>query len=360
MSSLLSDLRNMFPWMDQIGLSPEFFQQLSAESATADEIVTKLRQQPQYKQRFPGLWRSDGSLRMNEAQYMATEDAFRQKATQAGLGDQFKNPQSFVGLFDSEQDPQEFGDRLATYNQLKVSGRAVKDAFYVYAGMKISDDQLFEATVDPAASQRLTNEYNSKVASQKFDYTTWITRATEVGLGRVSAQLTQLQTQGAVTGQAVQTVMQTDPNFARQIMDVLYTGGGSTATGTLSLNDLMHSFEYAAIGAAATNAGLTLPTKDRIAQIRAAGVDRAKALAAYGQFGQNKGQIGAASDRYGLGAFGQNEFEQAQFLGDASKQNQLDSAQAIEQAAGKQQGQFRLEQSQQGGFVQQGLRSPSV
>jgi hypothetical protein len=356
---LMNELRSMFPWMDQIGLSPEFFQQLSSEAASSDEIITKLRQQPQYKQRFPGLWRSDGSLRMTEAQYLSTEDAFRQKANQAGIGDQFKNPQSFVGLFDSEQDPTEFGDRLSIYNQLKVSGRETKDAFYVYAGMKISDDQLFEATVDPAASQRLTDEYNQKVAAQKFDYTTWITRATEVGLGRVSAQLAQLQSQGAVTGQAVQTITQTDPNFARQIMDALYTGGGSTATGTLSLNDLMHSFEYAAIGAAATGAGLTLPSKDRIAEIRAAGVDRAKALSAYGQYGQSKGQIGAASERYGLGVFGQNEFEQAQFLGDASKRNQMDSAQAIEQGAGKQQGQFRLEQSQQGGFVQQGLRNQS-
>jgi hypothetical protein len=234
----------------------------------------------------------------------------------------------------------------------------VKDAFYVYAGMKISDDQLFEATVDPTASKRLSDEYNQRVAAQKFDYTTWITRATEVGLERVSAQLSQLQSQGAVTGQAVRTITQTDPNFARQIVDALYTGGGNGEP--LSLNDLMHSFEYAAIGAAATNAGLSLPTKDRIAEIRAAGVDRAKAQQTYSQFGVAKGQLGAASQRYGMGSFGQNEFEKAQFLGDVASQTQMQSALAAEQGAGKQQGQFRMEQGRQGGFTQQGLRSPLV
>lgn len=358
--SLLADLKADFPWLDQIGFSVEFFQQLVANAASSAEIITSLRQTPQYKQRFPGLWRQDGSIRMTEAQYLARENDFRQVANQYGYGDNFKTPASFVGLFDSEQDPNEFKDRLDTYKQIQNAGQATKDAFYVYAGLQVSDDDLFEAVVDPAAAQRLTDEYNQRVASSQFDYVTWITRATEVGQQRVAKTLQDLAKTGAVTGTAVQAVLRTDPNFARTIMDALYHGGDVSPNGqTLNLQELLSSFEYASIGAAATQAGLTLPTKERIAEIRAAGIDRARASQAYVQFGQNKGVYDAAVKRTGGGDFGQQDFESAAFLGDAAAAARLQAGLARETAAGQEQGQFRMEATANG-IAQKGLRSTRV
>jgi hypothetical protein len=354
---LLDDLQADFPWLQQLGFTPAFFQDLVASSSSSAEIITQLRAAPQYRQRFPGLWRQDGSVRMTEAQYLAREQDMRNVLRQFGMGDQYSTPSSLVGFFESEMDPNELRERLEVYDTVKRSGRSTRDAFYVYAGLRISDDDLYDAVVDPAAAQRLSDEYNKRVASSQFDYTTWITRATEVGLERVTETLTELQRSGAVTGTAVQAVLRTDPNFARTIMDALYTGGdGTSAAPTLNLQELITSFEYAAIGAAATNAGLGLPTKERIAELRAAGVDRAKAQSAYQQFAANKGIYEASVQRVDGGQFGQQQFEDATMLGSADAMSTLQRGLAREEAAGQQQGQFRFDMDRQGRLEQAGFR----
>lgn len=357
-ASLLYELRAAFPWLDQIGLTAEFFQELVAGAASEAEIITKIRATSQYRARFAGLWRSDGSMRMNEAQYLDRENDFRQLILQYGLQDRIDidNPSSFVGLFDSEQDPNELRQRLDVWRNITTAGQAQRDAFYVYAGLRVSNDDLFAAVVDPAAAQRLSEEYRQRVAASPFDYTTWITRATEVGLSRVAETLTTLQRNGAVTSTAVQAILGVDPNFARTIMDAIYTGGGGTVTGTLNLQELLSSFEYAAIGSAATQAGLALPTRERIAEIRAAGVDRARALTAYGQFGATGNLYDSLVRRAGRGSFGQADFEDAAFLGDSGDQARLAAGIARENAAGERQGGFQFQQNRRGRFTQQGFR----
>jgi hypothetical protein len=42
-TSLLNELRALFPWIDQIGLSPEFFQRLIADSASGEEMLAGRR-----------------------------------------------------------------------------------------------------------------------------------------------------------------------------------------------------------------------------------------------------------------------------------------------------------------------------
>lgn len=354
--SLLDDLRAQFPWLDQMGFTPEFFQGLVADSAGPDEMITKLRQQPQYKARFPGLWRKDGSIRMNEAQYLQTEQSYRTLLRQYGYGDQYTTPQSLLGFFDNELDPNELQDRLQTYRKVRDDSQSVKDAFYVYAGLKVTEDDLYQAVVDPAAAQKLTDEYNSRVAASTFDYQTWMTRATEVGLQRVSDTLGQLQRSGALTGQAVQTVLKTDPNFARQIMDALYTNAGQPGQ-SLNLADLLSSFEYAAIGAAAKNAGFDMPTKDRVAQIRAAGVDRAKAQTAYTQFATaGASRIDDAVRRATQGRFTVQDFEDANFLGSGAASAALQNGLSREEGAGKTEGGFNQNLDRRGRITQAGMR----
>lgn len=356
-TSLLAELRSMFPWIDQIGLTPEFFQRLIADSASGEEMIARIRQEPAYRARFAGMWRQDGSLRMNEAQYMALENDYRSVLRQFGFAGSYTTPQSFVGIFDSEMDPNELRDRLSTYRALQENAAEVKDAFYVYAGLRVSDDDLYQAIVDPAAAQRLQDEYNARVAATTFDYGAWIQRATERGLERVTETLTNLQRSGALTGQAVQTILQTDPNFAKTVMDALYTNAGQPGE-TMNLSSLLASFEYAAIGAAARRAGLELPTKDRVAMIRAAGIDRSRAAQAYQQFGQRAGQIDDAVRRATGGRFTQTDFENATFLGDAAAQGALGAGLAREDAAGQTVGTFSQRMSDAGRIVQSGMKAP--
>lgn len=352
---LFAQLRADFPWLDQIGLDPAFFQNLVATAASADEVLVKLRDNPVYKARFPGLWRGDGSIRMNEAQYIQQEGSYRQLLQQFGYGDEYKTPQSLIGIFDSEMDPNELGQRLQTYRGIQDSGQGVKDAFYVYAGINLTDDDLYQATVDPGHAQALSQAYNANVASSSFDYSTWITRATEVGLKRVADTLTTAQKSGALTGAAVQAVLRTDSNFARTIMDAIYTNSGASNQ-TLNLEELISSFQEAAIGSAATGAGLSLPSKERIAELRTAGVDRARAMQSYGQYGAQGDVYRAASQRAGLGVFDQKAFEDAAFLGNGAAQQRLSTGLAREDAAGHQTGSFGIDQGTNGRYRQQGLR----
>lgn len=357
-SQFIAELRVAFPWMDEIGLDPQFIHEVAAEASGPDEILVRLRQSPQYQARFPGLYRNDGTVRMNEAQYLAREQDYRQLLRQYGFDPtEYETPSSMVGFFSAEMDPNELGQRLETYRQVERSSQTQKDAFYVYAGLDVSTDDLYEAAVDPASRQRLADEYNRRIASGAFDYETWITRATEVGLRRVADTLTSMSSRGAVTSAAVQSVLSTAPDFARQIMDAIYTGGDPGApSAQLDLESLLSSFEYAAVGAAADRAGLELPSRERLAEIRAAGLTRQQQIDAYTEFGQNRGVLSGSSQRAGFGGLTTTEFEDAAFFGDAEADRELRSSVAVERAAGADSGEFRFGE-RDGRLVQRGLRT---
>lgn len=355
--ALIDDLKASFPWIAQLGLSGSWFHNTAATSASSAEIVQKIRNTPQYKQRFPGLTRQDGTLRMTEAQYIQQEGTYRTLLKQYGFNEaDYRTPATLVGFFQSEIAPSELQDRLQVYKQVKEGGQNIKDAFYVYAGLDLSDDDLFEATVDPAAEQNLRTAYNQRVAGQKFDYQTYITRATHAGLGQLVKELQRLQARGAVTAEAVQRIQSVDPAFARQIMDAIYHGGkqGGQA-GSLDLQTLLTAFTYAGIGAAAKNAGLELPTKERLAEILAAGVDRQKAIEAYTEYGFQKKNLNAAVLRARGSTFTQKEFEASEFLGNVKARNELEAGLTYMRAAGADQGEFAFDQNRQGRFIQSGF-----
>lgn len=359
--ALIAELRNAFPWVERIGLTLNWFQNVAATAASADEVVQQIRGTSQYKTRFPGLLRQDGTMRMNEAEYLSTEDNYRQVLRQFGQPDAaLDSPQDFIGFFENDLDANEVRDRLTVYENVRSAGRDVSDAFYVYAGMRVSDDDLYAAVVDPAKGQQLTDEYNQRIAAQPFDYATWINRATEAGLSRVANTLGELQKTGKLTGGAIQNVLRTDSNFAAQIMDALYHGGDPRGGRFLNLNELMQSFEYAAIGAAAKGAGLEMPDRARAAEIRSAGIDRAAASNAYMDFAQMRGVYAGAvqrSTRTGRD-FSQSDFEDAAFLGNGSTRAMLDQALKQEQSLGEAQGTARFDVNRTGQVRQSGLRSP--
>lgn len=357
-SNTLADLSVQYPWLATIGLSPQWFQDTAATSTSDADVVGKLRQTSQYKTRFAGILNDNGSMKMNESQYLTQEANYKQLLQQYGVSpDKMNDPSDFVGFFNSDIDPNELKTRLDTYQQIKDGGQNVQDAFYVYAGMKVGVDDLYSAAVDPAAAQNLADEYNQKVAAQPLDYTTWITRATQAGLNRVSQTLGQLQASGALTGDAVQSVLKVDPNFARSIMDALYHGGDPTSGQTMDLQSLLASFEEASIGSAATGAGLVLPDKARIMELRAAGVTKAAAQSAYSQFSSQQNLYAGSVQRMtdNSRSFTQSDFEQAALLGNGQQSDLLARAQKQEDSYGAAGGQFQFNQNKRNQFTQQGL-----
>lgn len=354
-SWLEQTLYAQFPWIQQMGLADQIRQWAADPSVTVDGLVTQLRQTSQYKSYMQGIFNDDGTMRMDEATFLAQRDQMKQVMRNYSRGTvEYDKPDDFKAFFDAGIDPQQLDTRLKAYDQITRSGQDVKDAFYVYAGMKLTNDDVYKMTVNPEHAADLTNQYNANVASSPLDYGTWITRATEAGLGRVVTTLTDLQKQGVATGNAIDQVRQLDPTFARQLTDALYHG--QSATGPfLSLNELMHTVEYSLIGGAALQSGLSMPTQARLDALRAAGVDRAQALKGYGEIAAQQNQLQGALGRANLGQFSQADFEKAVFLNSAHETDLLNRAQAGDKALSVGSGAAGFQQSQSGQIAQGGL-----
>lgn len=325
-----------FPWWQQLAIPMSQLQGWIAQGLSGDALYNQITKTPQYESYFPAIRRSDGTKRMDEAQYKQREDDYRTLMKQYGDPSySYTNPSDLSAFFEQEIDPNELKQRFDVYKSVQ-NDQDVKDAFYVYAGMKPTDDQLYYAIVSPTARKALEDEYNRQVAAKPLDYLTWVSRAAEAGLSRVTNMTGALTQQGILTGVALQRIQAVDPNFARQMMDQLYHGGDPSANTTqlLNLDELMHSFEYAMLGSAASVNGFQLPDKQRLEQIRNAGIDRTKALQAYGDYAHNQNLIAGEVSRAGGGTFGQNEFEQAVLLQQGDAAGTLAQAQAQEKALG--------------------------
>jgi hypothetical protein len=354
---MISYLKANFPWLERVGASADWLRQQAIDVAQPDEILTRLRQTSGYKAATQGIQRADGTLRMSEKDFFDRTNDFRKVLKQYGRSDyEYDNPNDLLSFFESEVDPNELKQRLETYQAIDRSSQDMKDAFYVYAGMRVSTDDLYNATVRPESQRQMQDEYMQRTSAAPLDYQTWITRATEAGLNRVTKRLQDEQSNGALTGQAVSSVMSIDPAFARQMADVLHTG--SNGTRTLELPELMHAFETAMIGSAASANGLQLPDAQRIEEFRQAGVDRAKALKSYGDFGVKKNLLDAVVQRATGGkTFDQKQFEDASFLHTKDASNLLEQGLAGEQAAGFRSGAGAISQGRDGLVKQGGFRS---
>lgn len=348
-----------YPWLVDIGITVEQIQEWIIEGYEGETLVNVVRQTPQHRARFPFMRSADGTLRMNEAQYLARENDYRQVLSRNGIDvREYRAPATFAGFFEAELDPNELEQRLSFYGQLRRGSANTRDAFYVYAGMRVSVDDIYEAIVDPTKREALVNEYEVRVAKNPLDYQTWITRATEAGLERVTSDLIELRNQGVAVDDALARIRQLDPAFATQIMDVLLHGGDVSGNGRLlNLDELVHAFEYAMIGSAATESGLVLPEKERIEAIRQAGIERSEALRAYSEYSMERNLLAGAVQRARVSqqVFDQDQFERAVFLRQGEAAQLMEQGQRHEEALSKAGGGFGFTQDEAGRVRQEGL-----
>jgi hypothetical protein len=228
----------------------------------------------------------------------------------------------------------------------------------VYSGLNFSDDDLYEALVDRGKGQQLAESVNAAVGQQLSGpgaWEGWIDRARQAGQARIVTIFEQARQHGSTYASTIQQVMNIDPAFANDIMDALYTGGDPGAGDYLDLTSLLDAYEFMAIGAAAEGAGLELPTKERLAEIRAAGIQRSQAIDAYQKFGMDKNKLNAAVLRARGETFTQTDFEQSQFFGDIEATRELEAGQTYMASQGKGTGQFAFSRGSRGQFVQTGL-----
>ena len=357
MPSAVDIVNSAFPWLKNLGLGDRILQ-WTQQGYNADTMLGLVRQTQQYKSMFEGITRDDGTMRMNESQYLANRDAYSTMLFNY-TGQRITSSSQIAGLMENEVAPAEFEKRLQVLDTVKRDGAQVRSAFYIYAGIKLSDDDLYGYVVDPTKRSELDKSYSQQAASTKLTYDMFITRSTEVGIQNVTDQLANMRDQGIATDEAVRRMQSINPDMAKQMTDLLYHGGDPQGGSLLGLNQLQSALEYALLGSAATEQGFNLPTADRIAAFREAGITRAKALDAYGTFSSQMGKIQGETERVGH-EFGQADWENAQFLRNGAAMATLGQAQAQEQALGSANNAGAISFDQQGRVVQRGLSNTSA
>jgi hypothetical protein len=364
-TTLWQDVLEFNPWLQTLGISAARLKELAATSSGASELMAKLRQEDVVKRRTQAMYRADGSRRFaSEAELFAWEDQVRDVLRRSGVDvdREYANPQSLIGFAESNLSPDEVRDRLQVWKGVTEAGQRAREIFYVYGGLNFSNDDLYEALVDPSKGQELQDSVNAGVAQQLSSpnaWEAWIDRARQAGNARVVDILTQAQQMGSTTAAAVQRVINVDPAFANQIMDSIYNGGDPDAGDFLDLTAMLDAYEFMAVGAAAQGSGLELPTLERLREIRAAGVERAQAIDAYQQFGLSKDRLNGAVQRARGQQFTQADFENAQFFGDLSARQEMQAGEAYARGAGRGSGQFSFGRGKRGQFVQAGMTALS-
>ncbi len=332
------EVRALYPWAETLGLG-DLVSDLILDDASANQIVAEVRNTNQYKRTFPGMVGPDGRRRFgSERQYLDQVESYRDVLMAAGWYDPATDsPQDYAAFMDSGIDPNELRDRATIYKTLEAGTSELRDAFYVYAGMDVSVDDLFQAVVAPEFGQQLAAEYNREISSTGLDYETFITRATERNLEKVADTLTELEANGVVASGVAAKVRSVDPEFAREMMGAI----ANTGDRTLALDELSWSFQYAMLGSAATEAGLALPDKDTVEALRVAGVSRAQAARSYNRFStQGEGLQGMVRRTGTSTGIDQKTYAMADMLETGSGVDLIARAEALENALGRTAGSY--------------------
>ena len=333
MANALETIKDSFPWLENLGLA-EWLRDQTNNNVDTNTVMGLVRKTTQYQTMFAGIRRDDGTMRMNEAQYLDTQEGYRTVLRAYGISEEKMNSsQDLAGFMEADMDATELEDRLRMHDTLKRDNGGIRDAFYLYAGIDMSEDDIYNYVVNPDARNTFDSEYNERVATTPLDYATWLDRATQLGLNKVADALSDLENAGVVTGDAIRRIQSTDTGFASEMMDLLYNGGAAEAP-FLNTNELMLAFESALIGGTAADQGLQTPDKDRLEMFRQNGVDRAAAQKAYSTFSSQRSLIDSTLQRAGISGFTQSDYEDAIFLQKADPATALRKAQAQEEALG--------------------------
>lgn len=220
----------------------------------------------------------------------------------------------------------------------------LRDAFYVYGGIDVTVDDLFDAVVDPTKKKALEDAYNEATTGSVTNYETFIQRATTVGIERLTKSLGDLQATGQVDDTTVAQVLRMDPMFAQNLMGAIYQNPGGN--GFLGLEELESAFEYAVLGSAATEAGFSMPDTETLEKFISQGIDGARLRGAYNTLGQRQsslqGMMARATQSSDVSISQVQSAFEGSLLGESSE---LRYAQATESALGQAGGGFAAQRA---------------
>lgn len=357
MSDLAAEIKASFAWAYEMGIGA-IIDDAIKRNAALSEVTALVRESPQWEAVFPGFYRTDGSKNYRtEAEYLQAVSDYRNVLKDYGMYDEAQdNPQNYVAWMELQVDPNELQQRFQTYRALESGSQGLRDAFYVYGGLNVTVDDLYESVVDPTRGAELQAEYDQATAGGAFSYETFLNRVSEVATRRLTEQMGWLERQGYAPSSAVQNLLGAQPEQVRQFLDIIYTAGNNSTGGYMSLEELVTTYTYAMLGSAASEQGLVLPSQEKLERYVQAGVTRTRAMEAYGAYSVAQHGLAGMASRANIRNIDQGLFEEAQLLHQGDAQEVLSKATGGEKALGKAGGGFSTQLDEDGRLVQRGRR----
>lgn len=137
------------------------------EGQPESRIMLELRDQPEYKRRFPGLEarREAGLPALSEAEYLQQETAYKAVLRQAGADpEEYDDPQDLADYFAGNISPQELSERADLWQvitQAPDMTAKARASFQEHAGLRnVTDEQLFDTLL--GADDTLLRQYEER------------------------------------------------------------------------------------------------------------------------------------------------------------------------------------------------------
>lgn len=155
-SALIDQVRLLFPYL------PEPLVQIYA-SAWADSgdpalAWATVRAAAEYDTYFPGIRRDDGTLRMTEAEYASTIEAYEDVFTSVGLSaDLFRD--KYVGLLAGDVSPDElWRDRIQpVFERVLDQSVEIRQYYAEMNGLELTDAAILAGLLDPEMGTAILN-----------------------------------------------------------------------------------------------------------------------------------------------------------------------------------------------------------
>lgn len=146
----LERARAQMPWMPEEVLQE--YADAWAETGDANVAIGQTRQSQAYREHFQGNIRDDGSVRMNERQYMAGKNAFKDIMGEYGIPpSEFEH--RYADMVENDVSMREFQQRMdMTYQQVLSQGERTKQAYAAYYSGDLSDAAILASALEPGTN----------------------------------------------------------------------------------------------------------------------------------------------------------------------------------------------------------------
>lgn len=210
--TVLSDARRLYPFL------PEELVQIYAnqwvETGDPDLAWTEMQAHPRYDVYYPGNRREDGSLRLDEAQYASTIEAYDDVFGSVGLNSNLFKAQ-YRDLIEGDVSPDELAaERVEPlYERIVEAAPEIMQWYATHNGLELTFEGILAAALDP-------DVIGSKILNRDIGMAEIGGSAVGAGFGDVDLQLVEDLYERDVTKAQAQQVFEEAKNFV-PVMNVL-------------------------------------------------------------------------------------------------------------------------------------------